>query len=105
VAAPEVVRAIGFEPLEDLDGARGTCLVQGRRVPLRVVDVVDIVESRPARSRIRSGPHQQADPLQVLLAELAQCQVRPVPAGVLRGRTGYVGSRRYDPSVVFARNS
>ena len=44
--------------------AHASC--RGRRWPLGVVDVVR-GESRPARALIRSGPHQQADPLHVVL--------------------------------------
>ena len=78
--------------------------MKGRCVPLRIRDVLDIVKRRPARSRVGSCPHQQADPLQIaVLAELAQChvrlflqrsrEVRSIPATI-----------QDEPNVVFAFN-
>jgi hypothetical protein len=45
-------------------------------VPVSVVDVLGVIDSRSARARVRSRPHQEADPFQVpLLAELPQRHV------------------------------
>ena len=78
--------------------------MQRRGVPLGALAVVGVIEGRSARARIRSRPHQQADPLQLaLLAELAQrhvglflqlfCEVRPVTSAVQIGSQSGLSSQ------------
>lgn len=70
--AGEGVRASGLESLHDLDTPESACLVESRCVPLGVIDLGDIVQGGASRAWIRTGPHQEADPLQTsLLTELA----------------------------------
>src|SRR5439155_24666160 len=69
--ASEIVRRRWLQFLQNVDIAGKTCLGHRGGVPLRVLDVVNIVKSWPARARICSGPDQPADPFQVaFLAKL-----------------------------------
>src|ERR1035441_4695822 len=80
----EVVETrVRLELLQGVEASAAACFPQCRRMAVRVIGV-PVIEIRPETARIRSGPHHEADPLQVALAR--KMPQRTVSLGLQRIR-------------------